>query len=61
MDEIFNFIFWFNSYEGIWYAISRDTQLDFFNGHRERSVHYKSKEITTLIEIINKGMVNKIK
>ena len=56
MKNTYNFIFWNNPYENLWYAISRDTQLEFFNGDREKSVYYKSKEISTLVEIVNKDI-----
>lgn len=56
----YDFIFWNNPYEKIWYAISRDTQLEFFNGKRENSLYYKSKEISTLVEIINRDIVHTI-
>ncbi len=61
MNNIYDFIFWNNPYENIWYAIPRTEQLDFFNGNRNKSKYYKSKEISTLIEIISKGVVDKIK
>lgn len=53
MENLFKFVFWYNPYEKIWYAIDRDTQLYFFNGEREKSMYYKSREISTLIEIIS--------
>ena len=51
-SNLYGFIFWCNPHEGLWYAIDRDTQLDFFNGNREKSTYYKSKEIATLIEMV---------
>lgn len=53
MENLFGFIFWFNPYEKLWYAIDRDTQLNFFNGKRSESIYYKSKEITTLVQILS--------
>ena len=54
MEALYNYIFWFNAHEGLWYAIDRNTQIDFFNGNREQSIYYKSKDHTTLVEIIVK-------
>jgi hypothetical protein len=54
MENLFDFIFWYNPYENIWYAIERNSQLNFFNGNRQNSIYYKSKEISTLVEIISK-------
>jgi hypothetical protein len=61
MENLFGFIFWYNPYEKIWYAINRDTQLYFFNGNRTKSIYYKSSEVTTLVEIIsNEEIFNKL-
>ena len=57
MENLFGYVFWYNPYEKIWYAIHRDTQLDFFNGNREKSIFYKSSEVSTLVEIISKDDV----
>lgn len=54
MEKLYDYIFWYNPYEAFWYAIHRDTQLNFFNGHRNKSVFYKSKEHSTLVEILTK-------
>jgi hypothetical protein len=54
MENLFDFIFWYNPYENIWYGIERNSQLNFFNGNRQNSIYYKSKEISTLVEIISK-------
>ena len=51
-ENLYGFVFWHNPYDGLWYAIDRDTQLEFFNGNREKSTHYKSKEIATLVEMV---------
>jgi hypothetical protein len=57
MENLFDFIFWYNPYEKIWYAINRDTQLNFFNGNRDKSLFYKSKEISTLTQIISNDKI----
>jgi hypothetical protein len=57
MDALYNYIFWFNHHEDLWYAISRDEQLAFFNGNRQNTKHFKSKNITTLTEILNKPSI----
>lgn len=50
--NLYNYIFWYNPYEDLWYAIERDTQLFFFNGYREKAKYYKSKEHSTLVTIL---------
>jgi len=52
--NLYDYIFWYNPYENLWYAIYRDSQLDFFSGHREKSKYYKSKEHSTLVAILMK-------
>ena len=54
MEKLYDYIFWFNHYEGIWYAVHRDHQLDFFNGHRDKIDYLKSSKHSTLVEIICK-------
>ena len=61
-ENLYGFVFWYNPYNNLWYAIDKDTQLEFFNGNREKSVHYKSKEISTFIQIVgNKTLLEKMK
>lgn len=59
--NLYDYVFWYNPYEEIWYAIDRDTQLAFFNGHRQKSKYYKSKEHSTLVSILMKdGLAEKL-
>jgi len=52
MDQIYNYIFWYNTYEQIWYAIPRDQYTEFFSGNRNYKNVIKSSKIDTLIMII---------
>jgi len=52
--NLYDYIFWYNPYEDLWYAIDRNTQLAFFNGQRGKSIYYKSKEHSTLVTILMK-------
>ena len=59
--NLYNFIFWFNPHEDLWYAIDRDTQLWFFNGDRKKATYYKSKDHSTLVSILMKdGLAEKL-
>jgi hypothetical protein len=61
MENLYNFVFWYNPYENLWYAIERDSQLSFFNGKREDSIYYKSTEHSTLVAILCKdGLAEKL-
>lgn len=51
----YNYIFWHNTYEDLWYAIPRDQQLLFFNGRRKEVKGFLSnKSIDLLTSKINK-------
>jgi len=52
MDQIYNYVFWYNTYEQIWYAIPRDQYNEFFSGNRNYKNVIKSSKIDTLIMII---------
>ena len=54
MEELYNYVFHYNNHENLWSAIPRNVYLDYWNSNNVKSV-LKSKEISTLIELINKG------
>lgn len=54
MENLYAYVFWFNHYEGLWYAIERDTLLHFFGGRRDEAKFMKSKVHSTLVEMIVK-------
>lgn len=56
-ERLYNYIFWYNPFEELWYAIHRESELQFFNGHRDKSIFYKSKEHSTLVELIIRDQV----
>jgi hypothetical protein len=49
MDNLYNYFFWYNPYENIWYAIDRRTQIDFFSQKRKNAIYHKSESIESLI------------
>lgn len=50
----YDYIFWHNPYENLWYAIPREQQLDFFNGNRKKATGVLSnKSINALTNKIN--------
>ena len=51
--KIYNYVFWFNHHTDLWHAIPREQYIDFFSGERKPTNVLKSKEINTLIFIIN--------
>ena len=56
MENLYDYGFWFNTYENLWYAIPRSQWTLFFSGkedkHEVEGV-YRSSEIDTLIAVIN--------
>lgn len=59
MENLYDYIFWFNHHEEIWYAIKREHQLDFFNGNRDKAEFIKSKEHSVLVELLTKPSILK--
>jgi hypothetical protein len=51
---LYDYVFWYNPYEELWYSIKSDTQLNFFNGNRKKSVFYKARDINSLIEFLER-------
>ena len=61
MENLYGYIFWYNHHEECWYAIERDSQLEFFNGSRSKARFWKSTKVDTLIELLSKpNLLNKI-
>lgn len=55
MENLYNWIFWYNEFEKKWYAIQKNEYIQFFNGiDRDKTNYYISNEINELIEIIKK-------
>lgn len=52
MNPLYNYVFWFNSYEDMWYAVPRDQYTNFFSGHLEYTGVIKSPKMDTLTYII---------
>ena len=58
IENLYDYVFFHNPYEGKWYAIERNSYLEFFNGSREKAKYIKSSSIKTLEEIITKENLN---
>jgi hypothetical protein len=52
LDNLYNFLFHYNSFESTWYAFKRDDKEKYFNGELDKNKLLKSKEIKTLLEVI---------
>lgn len=52
MDNLYNYVLWYNSYEQMWYAVPRDQYTNFFSGHLEHTGVFKSRKIETLVYLI---------
>lgn len=57
---LYDYVFWYNPYEELWYAIKSDTQLNFFNGNRKKSFFYKARDINSLVEFLEREYNKKI-
>ena len=56
MENLYNYVFWYNSYEGTWYAIETKNYIDFMSNGDNRVNTLKSNKVETLIEMISKGV-----
>ena len=54
MENLYGYVFWYNSYEGAWYAIETKNYTEFMSGHFDRTTTLKSSKIDTLIDLITK-------
>ena len=50
--ELYSWLFWFNPYRDLWYAIKTDTSIDFFIGNKEKSVYKSHKDRDTLEQMV---------
>jgi|688.fasta_scaffold00112_105 hypothetical protein len=53
-NSIHDYVFHFNEYTKLWYAIPRNVYKEYWDNQDTKGV-LKSKEISVLIELINKG------
>ena len=52
LDNLYDYLFHYNSFESTWYAFKRDDKEKYFNGELDKNNLLKSKEIKTLLEVI---------
>ncbi len=52
LDNLYDYLFHYNSFESTWYAFKRDDKEKYFNGELNKNNLLKSKEIKTLLEVI---------
>ena len=62
MNNMYNYVLHFNPYTELWSAVPRDLYQEFWNNPDVKGV-LKSKDINTLISLINKGeeFIKKVK
>jgi hypothetical protein len=58
MEELYGFVFWYNHFEKLWYAIPTSEYSNFFSGKHDRKSNIKSSSINTLIEVLTKHSIN---
>ena len=54
MESLYDWLFHYNPYEGLWYATKKEDYLEFFSGKDKRK-SVTSPDIQTLITIIQNG------
>jgi hypothetical protein len=55
MEELYNYVLWYNHFKQTWYAIPRDQYAAFFDGKSEAYGVLVSWDVNHLIEAINNG------
>ena len=53
MENLYNYVFWYNSYMELWYAIPTKVYSEFFAGNKEAEGVLSSNKMETLMSIIN--------
>lgn len=53
MENLYNYVFWYNSFVETWYAIPTKSYVDFFKGNKEAEGILSSDKVETLISVIN--------
>ena len=59
-EYLYGYVFWYNPYEKMWYAINRETQIIFFGGDREKSKFFKAKEANLLIDFLEREYIKNV-
>lgn len=54
MENLYDFVFWYNAFNKVWYAIPTKEYNDFFSGKVDKDDYLSSSQIETLIEYISK-------
>jgi len=58
MKELYDYIFWHNFHENQWYAVRRDTMLDFFAGNKSKAYFFRDTDFERLQDtVINQPKV----
>lgn len=52
IDKLYNYILWYNPYEGIWYGITTETATEFFAGNRKAASYFESADENEVKELI---------
>lgn len=50
-EYLYNWVFYFNPYEQLWFAFKREDYSEFFN-NRQKIKHVQAKDVDGLIDII---------
>ena len=54
MENIYNWVFWYNFNENTWYAIHRDSYIDFFSDKTKKNCRFhKNEDLKNLIQHVN--------
>jgi hypothetical protein len=52
LEELYSYIFWYNFHEGFWYAVRRDTMVDFFAGNKSKAYYFRDIDFERLKDVV---------
>lgn len=55
MEELYNWLFHYNHYEGLWSAFRREDKVKYFNGELASDKYCRAKTVDVLVEFIIKS------
>lgn len=53
MEQLYGYVFWYNPYTQIWYAIPTEKYTEFFAGNKGAQGVMSSDKIETLVTVIH--------
>jgi hypothetical protein len=56
LNNLYDYLFHYNSFESTWYAFKRDEKEKYFNGELDKDTILKARNIKVLLDVISKDI-----